>query len=181
MPTAWTQVGFRARNDDGGEVSGAWKAAVNTNIKIKAGVTFRLRFDCSETGTTAATLAGQLQCNKNGGAFQAVTASSTIAKAVASQNGVNGAATTQIISSGSFVAGNIDAADGLCAATGSIAQNSHTELEFCVQLDTITTTAEDAIQFRVVVSPSTAFGTYTQTPTITVIRANQFQNYMRFK
>ena len=178
MPVAWTQANFRVRNDDGGEATASWLAALNTNVSLKAGRTFRLRFDCSETGTTSATLTGQLRCSKNGAAFQSVTATSTIAFAVSGLNSMNGVATTQIISSGTFVAGNIDAADGLCAVTGTIAQNSHTELEFCVQLDPLTTAAEDTVQFRVYVSPTTAFGTYTQSPTITVIRPNQFQNFM---
>ncbi len=169
MAVAFTQVGFRGRFDDGSETGATWKKAVNVNWTEVPGRTFRVRFDCSETGTTASTLAGQLQCNKNAGAFQAVTGSSTIVKAAASSVIVDGVATTQIISSGSFIAGSIDAVDGLCATTASIAQSSHTELEFTLQINAADVVEKDVIQLRVVRSPSTAFGTYTNTPSITVV------------
>lgn len=177
MATAWSQNHYRVRHDDGGEVSATWFAAIDTDIFIQAGHTFRVRFDITETGTTAATLTGQLRCAKNGGAFQSVTASSTIAKAVAGTNSVNGLTTTQQLGAETFVAGNIDAQDGRCAATGSIAQNSGTELEFCVQLVPTSTAADDTVQFRVYVSPTTAFGTYSKTPTITVVPPNKLNNY----
>ena len=173
MPVAFTQVGFRGRNDDGNETTATWKAAANTNWSQKTNTAFRIRFDCSETGSTSSTLAGQLQVQRNALGFNTVNASSLVAKAVAGSQNVNGLSTTQQISSGTFVAGNIDAADGLCATTGTMAQNTHTELEFCVQINDADVTAGDTVQFRVVRSVSTAFGTYTNTPTVnlTVVKA----------
>lgn len=168
MAVAFTQVSARGRNDDGTQVTATWKAATGTNWTQRMDVPLRVRFDCSETGTTAATLAGQLQCNLNGGAFQAVNASSTIVKAVAGANSIDGVATTQQISSGTFVAGSCDAADGLCATTASIAQNSHTELEYCIQFVSANMSAGSTVQLRVVRSTATAFGTYTFTPTVQI-------------
>lgn len=173
MPVAFTQVSFRGRNDDGNETTATWKATTNTNWSQKTNTAFRIRFDCSETGSTSSTLAGQLQVQRNALGFNAVNASSSVAKAVAGSQSVNGLSTTQQISSGTFVTGNIDAADGLCATTGTMAQNTHTELEFCVQINDADVTAGDTVQFRVVRSVSTAFGTYTNTPTVnlTIIKA----------
>jgi len=162
MATTFNQLNYRGRNDDGSQTTATWKAAVNTGWQQATGVTFRVRFDISESGTTAATLAGQLQSAKNGGSFQAVNASSTIVKSVAGANVTDGTATTQQIGSGTFTAGTVEASDGLCATTASMSSGTHTELEYTVQINAADVGAGDTVQLRVVRSTSTAFtGTYT--------------------
>ncbi len=168
MAVAWTQVSSRARNDDGTQVTATWKSAAGSNWKQSPGQKFRVRFDISETGTTSGTIAGQLRYSKNAAAYTSVTGSSAAIKAVSSANVTDGTATTQIISSGTFVAGSTDTVDGLCAATGTMAQSTHTELEFCLQLVDGGVADGDTIDLRVYVSPTTALGTYTFTPRITV-------------
>src|SRR3972149_2868347 len=77
------------------ESTHGWHAAEDANPAqgaIAAGVTFLLRFTVQETGGTAAgNTDQQFQCALNGGAFQNITTTSTIVKAVTTTVFANGA------------------------------------------------------------------------------------------
>lgn len=74
---------FRFGADSGTESTHGWLANEDTNISIAPGTSFLLRLTEQETdGTACNNLAAQLQCRKNGGAWQNVTTASLIVKAV---------------------------------------------------------------------------------------------------
>ncbi|MCJ7520468.1 MAG: hypothetical protein MUO42_12470, partial [Anaerolineaceae bacterium] len=139
MPTTWRQDGFRFRNDDGNELVATWIDALNANISKNityGSVNVRVRIAASEQGSTAAALTGRLYVSKNGGAYAQVSEISTNGlKAINSANLTDDEATTQQISSVTWVAGKADDINGQCSATGSIARYSGTEHEYMIQLD----------------------------------------------
>src|SRR4051812_33053217 len=148
MAVAWTQVSFRGRNDDGSESAATWKAANNTNWTQLVGVNFRVRFCVSETGTTASTHTGQVQYNKNSAGWVSVTGSSSVVKAVSTTQYSDDAATTKQLATGTFVAGKCESSSGVTTATGSIAQNSQTDMEYCLQIVDADVAGGDTIQLR---------------------------------
>jgi hypothetical protein len=174
MATTWVQTHARFRNDDGSQTTATWKAALDTNISVDVGagnVNLRIRISSSQTGTTGAKVTGTLYLSKNGGAYAAVTDVTSSVKAIASANFADEDATTQQISSGTFVAGKMDEVNGACTATGTIAQNSVTEHEFSVQLISADLASGNTLDFRMR-NGSTAYTTYTVTPRITVLKSS---------
>jgi hypothetical protein len=173
MATTWTQEDFRFRNDDGDETAANWYAAAHTNITPTVGAAnlkIRLRTAVKQTGSTAATLTGRLYISKNGGAYaQASSSSSGGLKVVDSTYLTDDAATSQQLSSGTFVAGKVDDSTGQSSATGSMGQNTHTEHEWMLQLTFSNLADGDYFDLRVRNS-TTVLGTYTYTPRITVTK-----------
>lgn len=171
MPTVWAQQHFRLRNDDGSQTAATWIAATDTNatINVTAGdVKLRLRLSVAQTGSTAAALTATLYFAINGSAtYNAMTASTADVHAASSTFVTDDAATTQQISSGTFVAGKIDTATGACTATASMATNAVTEHEWCVLLVSADQASGDTLDFRVR-NTTTALNTYTLTPRITI-------------
>lgn len=73
-PATLEQEGFRFRNDDGSETTATWKAAQDTNVKIKADTNTRLRVLLNATGDPSAQNY-QLEFRESGGSWAALTAS----------------------------------------------------------------------------------------------------------
>lgn len=141
------QVGYRFRNDNGSEAAATWRQNQNTADTIDADTTFRLRLEAHENAGAARSVGGQLEVALNGGAFQSVTTTSTVVKAVI--GGVaDGTATTNILTAGAggFVAGSISN-DGLAAAVSLTSQ--HTEIEYTLQIVGTDVTNGDTITFRI--------------------------------
>ena len=118
----------------------------------------------SETAGGSTNLTGELEYRLNGGAWTYVSATTPVQMAD-SANVTDGAATTQQIGSGTFVAGAIEEDNG--GSTSSMSGNSSTEFEFVLQIDGAQVTpGSDAIELRVTDNGS-ALTTYTNIPTVT--------------
>src|SRR5512134_747604 len=90
---------FRFGVDSGTESTHGWLANEDTNLSIAPDTTFLLRLTEQETGGTACNnLAAQLQCRKNAGAWQNVTTTSAIVKAVVAAAFADGAPCTKRLS-----------------------------------------------------------------------------------
>src|SRR4030067_2481593 len=167
------QAKFRGRNDDGNETTATWKAAKNTNFSQAVDTNFRLRLQLNNTHPTdPLSAATRFQYNKNGAGWNDITTSSSVVKAVTSVNVADTTATTVQMGGLSFIAGEVTA-DGL---TASVTQNSlqTTEHELICQIVSTDVVNNDSIQIRGIISPSTAYDSYTNTPTITVTEAVTF-------
>jgi hypothetical protein len=167
---AVTQASYRIRNDDGTEATATWKAAANTTFLAPLGAGFRVRF-LLQVATAISSTGFVLMRSLNGGAYTAVTASSTVVKAIASPNVADGAATTKQLGVGTFVAGTFDEVDGAWA-TVSVAIGSETEMECSIQIVPADVKPRDTIALRVYQTTSIALGAYTNTPTLTVPSPN---------
>lgn len=163
------QDGFRFRNDDGSEAAATWKANLNTNATVIIGQTFRLRFLVQETAGGTNAEGFKLQSNLNGAGWNDVTASSTVAKIVASTGLTEGGDTTQQLGAGTFQTDNDgqEDGDGTTTNTAETKASKDIELEFAVQLLDADVDDTDEVQFRVVKSGGGALDTYTRTPTAT--------------
>ena len=173
MATTRVLENFRFRVDDGDEDGASWLADAHTNITPTVGAgnyKLRIRLCVTQTGTTAATHTQYLYAAKNGGSYAACNATRTDGIAIiASSNFADGDATTQQVASGTYVAGSMDEVNGRCAATASMAQNTHTEHEYMLQLTFSQLTDGDYFDLRAY-QTTAAINTYTYTPRITVTK-----------
>jgi hypothetical protein len=162
---------FRFGNDDGTESTHTFKANEDTNISlIKTGI-FLLRFQVQETGNTAAANTDcQFQVSRNGGAFQDITTSSTICRAVAVNAFTNGAnCTKRLTGTGTFeTTGAGCTEDGSSGGTANdIAALGCSETECGLQLQSGDIANGDVLTFRLT-SPDFTI-TNDVVPTITVL------------
>lgn len=173
-----TQASFRGRNDDGSESAATWKAAADTNWSQPVDENFRVRFLVQETGAGTAGSSDttfELQYNLGGAGWNNVTGSSSVVRSSASSSVADGADTTQQVGSGTFVSPNsgFDEVDGVCGGAAlDFAGDDEVEVEFCVQIRSADVNNSDTIQLRVTYNTGTAL-TYSQTPTVTVVEANE--------
>lgn len=143
-----TQTHFRGRNDDGNETTATWFSSLDTNFSLtiaQLNTNFRIRF-ALESSTTG-TCTDQLQYILNGGSATSITTSSNVIRAVTSPNVPNGTATTQQISSGTFVVGEITA-DGLTATHSYGVTVSTAEDELVFQARSADLVAGDSVVIR---------------------------------
>lgn len=153
------QQNFRARNDDGSETAATWIATAGSNWTQQVDSTFRLRFLVDESAGADNTVGGSLEFNINGGGFAAV-GSTTAVQFAASGTVTDGTATTQQIGTGTFVAGEFDSNGTASSVT---LNNSESEFEYCLLIDSAQVADADSIQIREV-----GLDNYNATPTITV-------------
>lgn len=180
--TSWNQNGFQFLADDADPPKNATAlAAINANISKAAGTTFacRILIKTINVATPGATSFG-LMYSKNGGAYTAVTTTSSVIKAVqSSQAGiVDGEDTLQLIGSGTFMTlnGGVDET-GSFTTGGVAALNDEIESHHFLQLVGADVVAGDTVDLRLYIGGSTAFtaqgsptpGAYNQTPRITVL------------
>lgn len=166
------QKHFRGRNDDGTQTTATWKAAEDANWSFGTDTNLRVRFTIGNEGTGNKTFTNlQLEYNKNGAGWNAVTSASSVVRSATSANVTDATATTQQLTSGlgNFVAGEI-CTDGVGASKTlqSPTPNEFTEYEYVVQIRSGDVSAGDTIQLRVTGNGSAFNGGYSQTPTITV-------------
>jgi hypothetical protein len=169
---SYTQESFRGKEDAGGESDTTWIAALNTNFTWPQDTNLRMRFLVQETADVAeADVSFQLQYNHNGGGWNNVTGSSSVARS--SAGGLTeGGNTTQQIGSGTFVTpnGGQDESDGIAGGSSldfTTTVNQEVELEFCFQIRSADTSGGDTIQFRLIKDGS-PLDAYTNTPTVTL-------------
>lgn len=169
---------FRFGLDELAENTHGWHAAEDVNPAqgvIAVDTTFLLRFTVQETGGTAASNTDNVfECQKNLGAWQAVTTTSTIAKAVAAIPFTNGQACTKRLSgTGTFeTSGAGCTEDGTSGgAANDIVASGNSETECGLQIVGADVAGGDTVEFRLT-SPDFTI-TNDVVPTVTVAAAAQ--------
>jgi len=166
--------------EDGSETGSTAIAAESTNITrsvVAGNSALQLRYGVQESGAGSASGATtddyQVQYAKNGGAYTSVGAATTNVRAFPSANLTDAAATTQRLSagSGSFVAGEIDEADGI-VTDWQLTANNFSELLYSLELVSADLAHNDTLDFRVLRNGA-VFNTYSVTPRITVSKFTQ--------
>lgn len=170
---ALDQVAFRARNDDGTEVTATWKANTNTNWTQPSDENVRVRFEIQETGgvATAAQEWYRLQYRHNAGTWTDVNAASSVVRTTDSPNVGFENTTDQLnIGTGTFRDGEIDDDDGAASiGTAGWPANGHSEFEYCVQIRSADVVNGDTIELRVFENdPAQPLAAYSVIPVITV-------------
>ena len=173
---AWVQVSFRLRNDDGSESAATWVAAINTNASLNVDTNYRVRFGVHNAGTASGDLVAQLQYNLASAGWNNVSGSSSVVRASLSTHFADDAATTeQMGGARTFLTAEpgMDEDNGRAGELGVNIQDvtEEWEVEYCFQIRSADVTNGQTLQLRLV-NTATAFTTYTNTPTITVIEAS---------
>lgn len=149
---AFTQTHARFRNDDGSETTATFKANEDANTLMFTDTNYRIRIQVDETaGGTSANFVGVLRYSHNGGAYTAVSGSSSVVRASASPNVADEAATTAQLTAptGTFLTGAFDEADGSAGTTQvDFAAGQYTEFEWCFQVRSADVSPGDTIDFR---------------------------------
>ena len=157
------QTNFRGRDDSQTLNSTTFTYNLNTNWSQAVSTNFRIRIEVEEQNSRAASV-GALEYNRNSAGWVAVSNASSIVKYSLTSQFANLDATTNIIagSTKTFAAG-----DGVeSTVTTTSINNTHTEYEYCLQIVAADVANNDTIQVRM-----SGLNTYTNTPTITVIKA----------
>jgi type II secretory pathway pseudopilin PulG len=169
----YDQDSFRSRNDNGDETTSTWTAAADTNWTQMVDKNFRVRFLVQETaGVAEPDKTFQLEYNLNGGGWNDVTAASSVVKATATANVMNGVDTTQQLGSGIFVTPNagFDESDGQVGGTSlDFSGGDEVEVEFSLQIVESDVSNGDTIELRV-----KGLDSYSNTPTVTVTGGGTF-------
>lgn len=169
----YNQTRYRGRNDDGGEASATWKAAVDTAYPINPSLSqsHRLRIGVrEETGASDNNTAFRLQYSKNGGAWTDVTTSSSNVQAASSSNVSDGTQTTQQITSSTFAGGELAVGDAVAGDNTGIDFSGLdvAEVEFSITVVSADVVQDDTIELRVVFDGGTVLSTYNSLATINV-------------
>jgi hypothetical protein len=154
-------------------------ALANENTSYDADVTsadvnFQLRYGVQESGTGSAAGVStddyQLQYAVNGGGWNNVTGSSTVIRAFPSASLTDAGATTSRLSagSGSFVAGELDEANGEIT-DWQLTANNYSDLLYSLTVRQADVADNDSITFRVLRNGA-VFDTYSVTPTLTITK-----------
>ena len=157
------QTNFRGRDDSQTINSTTFTYNLNTNWSQAVDTNFRIRIEAEEQNSRNAAI-GALEYNRNSAGWVAVSSVSSIVKYSLTSQFANLDATTNIIagSTKTFVAG-----DGVeTTVTTTNINNTHTEYEYSLQIVAADVANNDTIQVRM-----SGLNTYTNTPTITVIKA----------
>jgi len=163
MATSYSvQTAFRARDDSQVLSSSVFTYNQNTNWTQDTDIVFRLRLEVEEQNGKNFNLLGTIQYSLNGGAWTSITTSSSVVKAVPSNQFNDADPTTNLLtgSSKAFVAG--EGSEDATPANMSL-NNTHTEHEYALQIISTDVANGDTIQIRLV-----SLSAYSQTPTITV-------------
>jgi hypothetical protein len=155
--------------------------ATNANFTMDVDTTFRIRFVIQQTVAIAINTNNQatefaLQFNLAGGGWVNVAAQGVTTQAVAYADGdfADGDNTTQLIGSGTFIAGDgveVTPSDTITFTDEALTE---TELEFALTIVSSRVSDAQTLQLRVIHSdsdespPATVLDSYTNTPTITV-------------
>jgi hypothetical protein len=165
-------IAYRGRNDDGNETTATWKAAENTAWVQAFDTNFRVRFLHQNDTAQILNLDILLQYSLNGGAYTAVSATSSVVRSSASPNLADAAnLTTQLTGgTGTYVgATGYDEVNGICGGTSmDVTATGHFETEFCVQLRSAEVARGDTVTLRTFNNDAgAAWGTYTVVATLT--------------
>lgn len=166
------QQGFRGRGDTVGINSTTWDYNENTNFSWDVDTTLRVRILISDTVTSTKTTnynGVQLQFDLESAGLTTVTDTTAIQYTTSSQFTDADAVTSSQITGGqnTFTNGEGDTNNTLNTITLGTAANGHTEIEFCITIDSAQ--VNDGDQFTLEVSGMDT--TATQIPTITIVKA----------
>jgi hypothetical protein len=156
----------RFRLDDGTEAGATWFAPLNTDIKGRAGWTFRLRYLLQEYGGKEANFQPEWRYSYNGGAYTLITTSSSVIQLTASGTVSDGTATTQQLGAGDFNGGEFDSNGTM--ANEAFTKNDEREYEGCFALVPADVAPGDTVAIQMYRSGGTALDSYTNTLTLTV-------------
>jgi len=180
---------FRFYND-GTESGSTPIAAQDTNITptITGNTIIQLRYRIDETGGASGATTDDygLEYSVNSGSFNPVTTSSNRVICVDSANLTDGNATTNrgtngiTDGSGTFVAGQIDEANGIID-NHQLTANNFTEHLFSIQLTKADFTTGDTVDFRVTLNGGNPGMTNSVTPRITVTVSNFVADAVGFR
>lgn len=164
------QKQFRFRDDDGNEAGATWRQITNNDDTQNVDTVYRVRFTIAETAGFASTnYKPQLERQLNGGGYGNVTASSTIIQTAASQL-VDGADTTQQLSSPDTFRTPNDGQDDVNGSAGGadadFAGNDVIEFEYSYTIPAGDVADTDTIDLRIA-------GTDTQTVADATITVNE--------
>lgn len=168
------QQTFRGRNDDGSESTATWIAVANENWIQEPDTNFRVRFRIQEINAVEELgFTARLQYNRNNLGWNNVTGSSSVVRASASTQFIDGTNTTRQIGDGTYISSNsgMDEGNGLAGESPAInfTGNDEVEVEFCVQIRLVDVSITDEIQLRVVRGVNDAvLDIYAQTPSLIV-------------
>jgi hypothetical protein len=164
------QSQFRFRNDDGSETTATWIDALNTNVSLTAGSTYRLRITLQETAGGSANAGFHLYVSYNGGAYTFFN-NTAIGFGVSTNVTDEQATTQQLSGTGTFTAGLIDSGGNGTSSIG-VDPNGNTEVEYVLHVPA-SSFAGATYSFRVYLDTDVALSNYTVTPTVTVAAASQ--------
>ena len=173
MPISLHQRHYRFGQDNGTESTHTWYGDEDTPVTMQTGQSFLLRIAVWEEGNTAApNTSNQFQCRRNAGAWQNITTTSTICKAVAVAAFTDAQHCTRRLTAkptGSFEnSGQGCTEDGLSGGSqNDIGANGYSETEAGLQLIGADLATGDTVEFRLVCSPVN-IAVYDVTPSLTV-------------
>ena len=161
----YNQNNYIFRADNGGETGcvAAQLAALNVSpANLRRNTNYRVRFGFTNS-PSGGVLSTKLQVNKNGGGWVDASATAPV-KTNTSPNIADGTATTQQITSGSFVPGEVEASiSNTLNSSVNFASPNSSEVEFCFQINSVYANVGDTIQLRLA-----SMNTYSQTPSFVV-------------
>jgi hypothetical protein len=182
MPaTSVSQLAYRGRNDDAGEIRASWKAAQSTAFIAKIGETFRLRLLLGTLGDDT-DAAYKLQFRVNGGGWGDCSGVSALAigdsffesdgpdsERIVSED----ATTAQMTLTGyTFIPGHIESGDAVTPILPIVAEEA-AEVEWTLQL--VTAAAGDVFEVRAVESDGTVLNSYVLAPITADAYGPQFE------
>lgn len=173
---AISQSHYRFGIDELAESTHGWHAAEDTDPGqgvIAVDTTFLLRFVSQCDGTAQSNVDCEYQVSRNGGAYQNITTTSTIVKAVAATALTNGGNCTQRLSgTGTFeTSGAGQTEDGISGGTANdIVANGNSECECGLQIVGADVAGGDVLTFRLTRDGGTLYNSYLVTPTLTLPR-----------
>lgn len=170
IAAVWAQTAFRGYADDGVPGSATAKAAENVNWTQDTDINFRVRIEFEETAGASPTvgIAARIQYNRNTLGWNNVTTTSSVVRAFASPHYVDEELdNVNRLTTGArtFITGMLDET-GQCSP-GIVFSNNQGETEYCLQIRSVDVSDGDTIELRLI-NNTTAFATYTNTPSITV-------------
>ena len=177
MPALLHQRHYRFGVNSGTESTHGWHGDIDTPVVLPTSTSFLLRFAVWEEGAAPVANAlntyQQFQCRKNAGAWQNITTTSTICRAITTTVFTNGQTTTQQLGAH----GTFESSNAGCTHDGSSGGNQNdipasgsSETEACLQLQSADLGSGDVVDFRLTVTYNTSLTTivYDVTPSLTV-------------
>ena len=180
VPGAFSLVAFRGRKDNGDQTNATWIAPQNEGFIQDEDDKHRMRFEVQETSGFGLSVpfSGQLVSSLNGGAWTAVSTTSSVIKSVSSGIVGNGTATTDQLTAGTgtFRPGTVDSNDGIAVTGAAFGANEHTELEFIVQFVPTDLVIGDIVELRLRESTGPDLDVYAVTAAVEIVGTNCFSN-----
>lgn len=175
---AFDQDSYRWRNDNGDETStgATWIAALNTAppSALPVDTNLRLRILIQETNSRSNVQAFEWWVSRNSGAYQQITTTSSVVKAVDSTYLTDGNSCTQQLGSGTFISANQGQSEDGLWDTVNFTSLSEWEGELSFQIVGADVNNSDTLDFRIYKSGGTVINTYTRTPRLIVSKTTSW-------